>query len=68
MESFFATLKKELLYRIPAYKMKRKEVKLLIFTYVFTYYNQQRIYTSNPKGLPPAAFRRLFEDQELMAA
>lgn len=68
MESFFATLKKELLYRIPAYKMKREEVKLLIFTYIFTYYNQQRIYTSNPEGLPPAAFRRLFEDQELMAA
>ena len=27
MESFFATLKKELLYRIPTYRMKREEVK-----------------------------------------
>jgi len=61
MESFFATLKKELLYRIPAYRMPMEEVKRLIFRYVFTYYNQVRIYTSNPDGLPPAAYRRLFE-------
>ena len=37
MESFFATLKKELLYRIPPYKMKRDDVKLIIFRYVFIY-------------------------------
>ena len=68
MESFFATLKKELLYRIPTYRMKRDEVKMLIFKYVFTYYNQIRIYTSNPYGLPPAAYRRLMDDNELLAA
>lgn len=68
MESFFATLKKELLYRIPTYKMKRDEVKSIIFRYVFTYYNQMRIYTANPYGLPPAAYRRLLEDQQLLAA
>ena len=68
MESFFATLKKELLYRIPAYRMTMDEVKQLIFKYVFTYYNQVRIYTSNPNGLPPAAYRRLFEEQALLAA
>ena len=68
MESFFATLKKELLYRIPAYRMKMEEVKQLIFRYVFTYYNQVRIYTSNPDGLPPAAYRRLSEEQVLLAA
>ena len=68
MESFFATLKKELLYRIPAYRMTMDEVKQLIFKYVFTYYNQVRIYTSNPNGLPPAAYRRLFEEQALFAA
>ena len=48
MESFFATLKKELLYRIPTYRMKRDTVKSLIFRYVFTYYNQKRVYTANP--------------------
>ena len=58
MESFFATLKKELLYRIPTYKMKMDEVKAIIFRYVFVYYNRIRIYTSNPDGLPPAAYRR----------
>ena len=61
MESFFATLKKELLYRIPTYKMKMDEVKAIIFRYVFVYYNRIRIYTSNPDGLPPAAYRRHLE-------
>ena len=68
MESFFATLKKELLYRIPTHKMKRDEVKSIIFRYVFTYYNQTRIYTANPHGLPPVAYRRMLEDQQLLAA
>ena len=39
MESFFATLKKEKLYQIPTYKMKREEVKTVIFRYIFGYYN-----------------------------
>lgn len=59
MESFFATLKKELIYKIPAYKMRMKEVKSLVFRYVFVYYNQIRVYTANPGGLPPALYRRL---------
>ena len=58
MESFFATLKKELL---STYKMKMEEVKTIIFRYVFIYYNRIRIYTSNPDGLPPAAYRRRLE-------
>ena len=68
MESFFATLKKELLYRIPTYRMRRDEVKSLIFRYVFVYYNQTRIYTANPGGLPPVAYRRSLEDEQLLAA
>lgn len=66
MESFFATLKKELLYRIPTYTMKKDTVKSLIFRYVFIYYNQQRVYTANPGGYPPAVYRLLRE--ELLAA
>ena len=58
MESFFATLKKELLYQIPAYRMTMDEVKSLVFRYVFIYYNQYRVYTANLGGLPPAVFRR----------
>ena len=68
MESFFATLKKELLYRIPTYRMTREEIKRIVFNYVFTYYNQKRIYTSNPNSLPPAANRRLFEEDIQCAA
>ena len=68
MESFFATLKKELLYRIPTYKMKMAEVKAIIFRYVFVYYNRIRIYTSNPDGLPPAAYRRHLEQPLAEAA
>lgn len=68
MESFFATLKNELLYRIPTYRMTREEVKRIIFSYVFTYCSQKRIYTSNPDSLPPAAYRRLFEEDIQCAA
>lgn len=68
MESFFATLKKELLYRIPTYRMKKEQVKKIIFRYVFAYYNRIRIYTSNPEGLPPAAYRRKMEEDQLLAA
>lgn len=67
MESFFATLKKELLYRIPTYSMDMETVKTMIFRYIFMYYNTKRIYTSNPNGLPPAAYRRL-KEAPLLAA
>lgn len=57
MESFFATLKKEL----PTHKMTREEVKTIVFRYVFVYYNQMRVYTANPGGWPPAVYRRMNE-------
>lgn len=61
MESFFATLKKEKIYQIAAYKRTREEVKSIVFRYVFVYYNRIRIYTSNLNGLPPSKYRELFE-------
>ena len=67
MESFFATLKKELLYRIPTYRMTKEEVKTIIFRYVFTYYNTVRIHTSNPSGLPPIAYRMTWQQKEKVA-
>lgn len=67
MESFFATLKKELLYRIPTHRMKMRDVKAWIFRYVFTYYNTVRIYTSNPDGLPPAAYKKMLLAEVLAA-
>ena len=57
MESFWATLKKEKIYRIAAYRLTREQVKSIVFRYVFVYYNRIRIYTSNPYGLPPVKYR-----------
>lgn len=63
MESFFATLKKELLYRIPTYRMTMEEVKSAVFRYIFTYYNRIRVYTGNPYGWPPTVYRQMKERQ-----
>ena len=68
MESFFATLKKELLYRLPVTRMNRASVKTAIFRYVFTYYNTMRIYTSNPGDLPPAVYKKSWEEEQMLAA
>lgn len=57
MESFFATLKKEKIYRIPAYRMTREQVKAILFRYIFVYYNRIRIHTANPHGLSPVKYR-----------
>lgn len=58
MESFFATLKKEKLYRIRTQRMPMAQVRSIVFRYIMTYYNRQRIYTPNPGRLPPAAYRQ----------
>ena len=58
MESFFATLKKEKIYRIAAYRLPRETVKTIFFRYVFIYYNRRRVYTANPDGLPPVQYRQ----------
>lgn len=57
IESFFATLKKEKLYQIPTYRMKKEEVKTIVFRYIFIYYNRIRLYTGNPGCLPPSEYR-----------
>ena len=57
MESFFATLKKEKLYQLPTYRMKREDVKTAVFRYIFGYYNTQRINSFNEGGLPPVTLR-----------
>ena len=48
---------KEKLYQIPTYRMKREEVKTVIFRYIFGYYNTQRINSFNAGGLQPVALR-----------
>ena len=67
MESFFTTLKKEKLYRIPTYRMTRNEVKTIIFRYVFGYYNTVRVTSFNPEGLSPAAYKELYLSQKTAA-
>ena len=57
MENFFATLKKEKIYRISAYKLMRDQVKSIIFRYIFVYYNRIRISSVNPGELPTVAYR-----------
>lgn len=58
MESFFATLKKEKLYRMDTRQLSMSEVKSIIFRYIH-YYNRRRIYSTNG-GLPPLVFRQAF--------
>lgn len=57
MESFFATLKKEKIYKISAYKLTREQVKTIIFRYIFVYYNRIRISSVNPGGMAPTTYR-----------
>lgn len=57
MESFFATLKKEKLYRMRTERYPMAYIQTVIFRFVMVYYNRQRIYTSNPGGWPPAVYR-----------
>ncbi|MEA4993001.1 MAG: IS3 family transposase [Oscillibacter sp.] len=58
MESFFATLKKGKLYQLQTEKLPMGQVKSMVFRYIMTYYNRQRVYTANPGGLPPAMYRQ----------
>ena len=68
MESFFATLKKEKLYRIPTYKMTREQVKTIIFRYIFVYYNRIRISSVNPNGMAPVKYREWAANMSSMPA
>ncbi|MFC3342169.1 IS3 family transposase [Paenibacillus abyssi] len=57
MESFFATLKKEKLYKINTERYPMAYIKSIIFRYIMVYYNRRRVYTSNPGGWPPTIYR-----------
>ena len=55
-------VKMESLYRIDTTKLKREEVKKIVWRFI-VYYNRRRITTMNPKGYPPAIYRELFENR-----
>lgn len=63
MESFFATLKKEKIYKFNTLKMKREEVQKMVWRYVMIYYNRQRITTVNEGGFPSTVYRNMATDK-----
>jgi putative transposase len=68
MESFFATLKKEYIYKFKTENMSMEIVKSLVFRYIEIYYNRKRIYTTNG-GYPPLEKRsRYYRDRLVEAA
>lgn len=66
MESFFATLKKEKIYKYDTKKMPISEVKTIIYRYIH-YYNRRRIYSTN-NGYPPLVYRKRYYQNQLLAA
>lgn len=65
MESFFATLKKECIYKFKAETMRTYTVKSLVFRFIEIYYNRRRIYTPN-EGYPPLVKRSLYYQRRLL--
>ena len=63
MESIFATLKKEVIHRLPLYTMTREQVRAHIFEWIVGYYNLRRRHTANEWNLPPLEKRRRYEQQ-----
>ena len=45
-----SNMKKEKIYRIPAYRLTRDQVKSIVFRYIFVYYNRIRISSVNLGG------------------
>lgn len=64
-ESFFATLKRELVRQ--CYWMNGKAARMAIHEYIEVFYNRQRRHSTNG-NLSPVEYERRFEDQAAMAA
>ena len=67
MESFFATLKKEKIYKYKTETMSMNAVKSMIFRFIEVYYNRKRIYTTND-GYPPLIKRLNYYKDQLIKA
>jgi putative transposase len=57
MESWFATLKKEKIYKLDTVHMTVEEVKKEVWRYTFAYYNTVRITTVTEDGFPPSVYQ-----------
>jgi transposase InsO family protein len=64
MESFFATLKKELIYNLPMYRLTCEEVRSLVFEWIEGYYNLRRRHTSNDGHMAPLVKRKLYQTKK----
>jgi transposase InsO family protein len=60
MESFWATLKKELIYKLPLSQMTREDVRQAVFAWIEGYYNRRRRHTTNQGKLAPLVKRALY--------
>ena len=67
MESFFATLKKERIYKFKTENMRMETVKSMVFRFIEVYYNRKRIYTTNG-GYPPLVKRSHYYRERLAEA
>lgn len=67
MESFFATLKKECVYKFKPETLRMETVKSIVFRFIEVYYNRKRIYTPN-EGYPPLMKRSLYYRDQLSQA
>ena len=56
MESWFATLKKEKVYKLDTAHMTVEEVKKEVWRYTFGYYNTVRVTTVTEGGSPPSVY------------
>ena len=65
MESFFATLKNELIYKLPLSQMTREQVRLEVFAWIEGYYNRNRRHATNDGKLPPLVKRELYFNYQL---
>jgi len=65
MESFFATLKTELIYKMSTSQMTREQVRLEVFAWIEGYYNRQRRHTANICTLPPLLKRDEYLRQQI---
>ena len=68
MESFFATLKNELIYKLPTSQMTREQVRLEVFAWIEGYYNRKRRHTTNEGKKPPLVKRELYLQEHIKPA
>ena len=67
MESWFATLKKEKLYKLDTAHMTVEEVKKEVWRYTFAYYNTVRVTTVTEDGFPPSVYQGKASDPKAVA-